>query len=243
MTTKILTFTPVWGRPEIFEICLAGIKRLMKHDPKRFQIIPFFIVSEGWAAQLLNKHKFAYIYHQNQPLGAKKNAGIRYAIDNIEFDYILEIGSDDLISGQWLDIAEPYLLEGVKQLHPSNVYFTDVRTGKAAEWTSAKIIGLGRFISRAAIKTAIQRFELWEPKGNRGMDTYSWNQLQKCGIGNQIINTSGQVLTLDLKSDTNINQMAAFKATEKTADEIIGAFPEAPLIRKHMQSLNPSVIK
>lgn len=238
---KILTFTPVWQRQEIFEICLQGIKRLMKYDPKRFQITPFFVVSESWAAQLLNKHKFAYIYHQNQPLGDKKNAGIRYAINNFEFDYILEIGSDDLITNEWLEVAEPHLLAGVKQFHPCNVYFADIRNGHVGEWTTDKILGLGRFIHRSAIEHVHRNFDLWEPIGRRGMDTFSWRQMLKCGIGNNIINTSGRVLTLDIKSDININQMSAFAPTSKTLDEILAPFPEAPLIRKHIQSFNPSV--
>ena len=240
---KILTFTPVWQRPEIFEICLQGIKRLMKYDPKRFQVTPFFIVSESWAAQLLNKHKFAYIYHQNQPLGAKKNAGIRYAIEQYDFDYILEIGSDDLIRNEWLDMAEPYLNEQIPQLHPSNVFFADVRTAKTAEWTSQKIIGLGRFISRKAIQQAINKYELWEPQGRRGMDTYSMLQLQRLGIGNKIINTQGEVFTLDLKSDVNINPMTNFSPTNKTFDEIISHFPEAAAISKLNQSLSQSILQ
>lgn len=240
MTTKILTFTPVWQRPEIFEICLAGIKRLIKHDPKRFQITPFFIISEGWAAQLLNKHKFAYIYHQNQPLGAKKNAGIRYALDNFEFDYIMEIGSDDLLTNNYLELIEPYIAEGKPQFHPSSVYFIDARTGKTAFWETDKVLGAGRCISREAIRQVVNRTELWEPIGRRGMDTYSWKQLLKQGIGNTIIKTT-EIYALDIKSDVNINQLAAFRATDKTFDEIINAFPEAPLICKHMQSISPSI--
>lgn len=229
---NILTFTPVWQRPEVFKICLKGIRRLMNYDKKRFNIRPFFMVSESWAAEMLLKQKFDFIYVQNDPLGNKKNEGIRYALDNFNFDYILEIGSDDLIADEWLEIAAEHLENKVPQLHLSNVYFIDIRTAETAYWQTEKVLGAGRFISRKSIETVVNRAELWEPTGRRGMDTYSWRQLQRFGIGNMIIDTNDRCLTLDIKSDININQMAAFSPSPRTLDEILINFPEADLIRK-----------
>jgi len=228
---NIITFTPVWQRPEIFKICLAGIKRLVNHDKKRFNIRPFFMVSESWAAAELIKLKYDFVYVTNDPLGAKKNAGIKYALENYQFDYIMEIGSDDLLTSGYLDLIEPLLLEGIQQLHPSSVYFADARNGEVAFWETNKVLGAGRCISRKAIETVTRRTTLWEPQGRRGMDTYSWRQLQNVGIGNHLINTR-DVYALDIKSDVNINQMSAFLPSPLTLDEILIHFPEAELIRK-----------
>jgi len=230
---KILTFTPVWQRPEIFEICLQGIKRLQKYDPKRFQIQPFFVISESCAAKLLLKYKYDFVYAENAPLGAKKNTGIRYAFDNYDFDYIMEIGSDDLVTNEWLETALPLMEQNVKQFHPCDVYFVDARNGETAYWKTDKILGAGRFISREAIAQVIKRDNLWEPVGRRGMDTYSWRQLLKYGIGNKIIDT-GDVVSIDIKSDVNINQMSTFKPSPLALEEILIHFPEAELIRKQI---------
>lgn len=232
---KILILTPVWQRPEIFDICLEGIKRLVKYNPAKFKIQPFFIISESWAAQVLNKSKYDYIFHGNETLGAKKNAGLRYALKNYEFDYVLEIGSDDLLSNQWLDIAAEYLEAGEPQFYPSKVHFVDTISGKTAEWESQKIIGLGRFISRKAIETLLVKTELWDNTANRGMDTYSMNQLMRIGIGKKAIDTSDKILALDIKSEVNINQIHHFTPSQFNADEIIASFPEGPKINKALK--------
>ena len=235
---NILTFTPVWQRPEIFSICLDGIARLVNHDKTRFNIRPFFMISESWAAVELLKRGYEFIYTQNDPLGAKKNAGLDYVLKNISFDYILEIGSDDLIASSWLDKVEPLLLQSVAQIHPSTCYFIDILTGTAAVWYVERVLGAGRFISRAAIKKALQRGAFWEEKGRRGMDTYSWRQLQNVGIGNTMVKTK-DVTVLDIKSDVNINhiaQMHYLQPSPRTIDEILIHFPESDLIRSVIAS-------
>lgn len=226
---KILTFTPVWQRPDIFAICLKGIKRLMAYDPQRFQIQPFFMVSESWAATLLQKNKFDFIYVANNPLGAKKNEGLKYAIQNYKFDYLMELGSDDLLTSAYLELIEPYMKAQAPQFHPSSIYLIDVKNSATAYWETSKILGAGRCISCEALKKV--RVPLWNPEGQRGMDTYSWNMLLRHGIGNTIIKAN-EIYALDIKSEVNINQLGAFMKSPKTLDEILTPFAEAADIYK-----------
>lgn len=228
---KILTFTPVFQRREVFEICLAGIKRLINYDKKRFEIQPFFIVSELWAAQLLTKLKYEFLFAANNPLGNKKNEGLKYALQNYQFDYLMEIGSDDIITNDYLEIILPYIEAKTPQFHLSDVYFVDVRNGKTAYWKTQKILGAGRCISRKALKTVTDRLPLWNPEGARGMDTWSFNTLMKCGIGNTIIHTP-EHHALDIKSEININKLSNFATSHKTIDEILAPFYEKEMINK-----------
>jgi hypothetical protein len=233
---EIITFTPVWQRREIFEICLKGIDRLKKHAPERFNIRPFFIVSENWAAKLLMKKGYDFIFWQNTPLGAKKNAGLSYILENYKFDYILEIGSDDLITNNYLDIAEEYLQANIAQVWPSNCWFIDTITGNVHHYEATKIIGLGRFISCSALKVATKRLKLWNDEGHRGMDTFSWNQLKHANIYGQQIPTNNAVFTLDIKSKINVNPASKFSAHKTTPETILEYFPnEAADISKQLK--------
>lgn len=238
---KILTFTPVFQRREVFEICLAGIKRLINYDKKRFEIQPFFIVSELWAAQLLTKLKYEFLFAANNPLGNKKNEGLKYALQNYQFDYLMEIGSDDIITNNYLEIILPYIENKTPQFHLSDVYFVDVRNSQTAYWKTQKILGAGRCISRKALETVTARMPLWNPEGARGMDTWSFNTLMKCGIGNTIIQAP-EHHALDIKSEVNINQLSNFATSPKTIDEILAPFPEKEMIQKLISKhINPSV--
>lgn len=229
---KILTFTPVWKRPEVLEICLKGIKRLQKANPKKFKIQPFFVVSESRSAEILLKHKFPFVWHTNQPLGAKKNYGLNYALDNFDFDYIMEIGSDDLVTNSYLNFIEPHLLAEVPQFNLHDVYFIDSVTGATAYWETEIVLGAGRCISRKAIEAVKNRnIPFWKQDAVRGMDTYSYRNLATVGISNKIIK-SDKIYSLDIKSAVNINTMEPFKTSPATQSEILAAFPEGPDILK-----------
>jgi hypothetical protein len=230
----ILTYTPVWQRPHIFEICLKGIHRLQNYKPERYHIQPFFVISESSMIKPLQAYGYPFIFWQNQPLGAKKNAGLKYAMQHFKFDYLMEIGSDDLLTNQYLDLIDEYMSAGVPQFCPSNVYFIDTQTGQPGFWETDKILGLGRSISHAALnklkavsikglKTPAR--DLWVPEKQRGMDTCSWRMLQSLKVKNTIVPVGDEVYSIDLKSSVNINQLDRFAASKLTTAQILEHFP------------------
>lgn len=227
--TRILTFTPVWRRPEIFEICLAGLKRLQSYCPDRFQIRPFFIVSESQAAQQIERYGFDFIYWENQPLGAKKNAGLKYVMRNFEFDYLMEVGSDNLIADEFLNIIEPYCLKGESQITPESVWFIDVNTKETAYWKTDKVLGAGRCISRESLAKFAPDYNLWTPEKNRGMDTCSWLNLSSVGVGNLIIEMD-DIYTIDLKSEVNINSIIPFIEVKVAMPRLFRHIPEQGMV-------------
>ncbi|OQB81382.1 MAG: hypothetical protein BWX87_00647 [Bacteroidetes bacterium ADurb.Bin123] len=226
---KIVTFTPVWQRPEIFEICLAGLDRLKNYKPERFEIRPFFIVSENRAAKQVERYGFDYILWQNQPLGQKKNAGLKYVMENYDFDYMMELGSDDIITNEYLDFVESRMKKGSMQFVVDCVYFVDVLTGKTACWTTDKIIGLGRCLHRDALELFAPDYELWEPQRNMAMDGCSWMNLMAKNVFCELL-SSRRYFTLDIKSDVNINHLDSFVPHYTATDELLCHFPEGDLI-------------
>lgn len=222
----ILTFTPVWQRPEVFAICLEGIKRLVNYAPERFKIIPFFMVSESWAATVVQNAGFNYIHVQNNPLGNKKNKGLKYALENFKFDYLLEIGSDDLIADRYLDIVETELRAKTPQLSPSIVWFASPFSNKTSYYEPGqKIVGLGRFLHRSVLEK-VEKAELWNPEGERGMDTFSWRHLAaKYNVKNKQIELT-EILLLDIKTPVNINTIDRFIPSGVPASEVLAHFPE-----------------
>ena len=229
---KIVTMTPVWRRPEIFEICLKGIKRLQEYAPERFEIIPFFIVSEPEAEKQVLKYGFDYINYSNDYLGAKKNAGLKAIMAKYKFDYLLELGSDNLVTNDYLDFIEPFMREKTPQITPSDVWFVDTQIGKVAFWRTTKVLGCGRCIHYNSIMVVLENNQdLWIPERNRGMDTCSWMMLRGYDIQNTIVKPD-KIYGLDIKSEVNINQIVKFMRTAKTITEILDRFPERDMIYK-----------
>ena len=90
---RIAFFLAVWKRPEITELCFMGLQRLMKHYPNSFA---FAVISEKSMIPLCQKYDIEYCEHENLPLGRKKNYGMNQILKK-KFDYLIELGSDDLI--------------------------------------------------------------------------------------------------------------------------------------------------
>jgi hypothetical protein len=235
---RIVTLTPVWRRPEIFEVCLNGLQRLVENNKERFQITPFFIVSEPTEERLIKRFGFDYIWFENNPLGAKKNAGLKHIMQNYEFDYLMELGSDDLISDPYMEIIEPELIKKTPMFFPQNVWFIDIQTGKTAYWITRRAIGLGRCIHHSVLELfAGDDYQLWLPGLNHGMDNSSLNRIMEKGIPNKILNMPGNpgIYTLDIKSEVGINTIAPFMKTRRTASEVAEFFPEHKLIMDLLQ--------
>lgn len=233
---NIILFTPVWQRPEIFDICLKGINRLVNYKPKEFNIKPFFIISESSAAYKIHEYGFDYMFHNNQPLGEKKNNGLKYVLDNYHFDYIMELNSDDLATNDTLDLVKKNLDRNVPQFTLDTCYFIDTKNGDIAKFQH-RIMGAARFISKDAIKrfkkyVKGRGYRIWDDDGVRAMDTYSASSLKMVSIDNKIIPTDGVPYLLDMKSDVNIHTFDNFKKEDINTMDVLNRFPEKEDILK-----------
>lgn len=149
---KIAIITPVWQRRSVTKIMLKGLNRLIKYRTDSFEVKPFFAVSEYYDEKLIQQSGFEYIYAENNPLGAKKNKLLNHVVRTYDFDYVMELNSDNVVSNEILDIYEPLMLEKVPLFCPDNVAFVDVNTGKTASWHTDFITGAARCMSRKAVE-------------------------------------------------------------------------------------------
>lgn len=143
---KILIFLAAWKRPEITEICFMGINRLKK----RFPIDSLCVISEDSMIPLCEKYGIRWTMHENLPLGAKKNHGLNEAM-KLEWDYLIEIGSDDLVKDELIELYQQYFGKydcfGTKDSIVINS-----ETGECIRLKSDTPYGLGRCISRKVIE-------------------------------------------------------------------------------------------
>jgi hypothetical protein len=193
-TVKLLIFLAVWKRPEITEICFMGIRRLQK--VAGFHVESFAVISEPSMIPLCEKYGVGWCMYKNQPLGDKKNYGLRQAMKK-DFDYLVEIGSDDILKNGFLNLYNwdrdvfglgDFIMMNTKdgecrRLSKQHAYY-----------------GVGRAISKRALE-AVQ--ELWNNKLNHGLDNQSTFLLARRGFLEKRV-SSHEPVAIDLKSDVNI---------------------------------------
>jgi hypothetical protein len=194
--TKLLIFLAVWKRPEITEICFMGINRLKKS--RLFDIEAFAVISEASMAGLCSKYGINYCFHENQPLGEKKNFGLGQAME-FEWDYTVEMGSDDVLKDEYLSYIAPHI--GREMIGINNVAYINTETGDCREYQTNDSFGMGRAVKRSVFER--WGTNVWNPNINRGLDGSSNLFFGRRGVMEKKIKCSEPV-GIDIKSPTNI---------------------------------------
>lgn len=214
-TTKILIYLAVWKRKSITELCFRGIDRLRKHPD--FQIEALAVISEEEMIPLCEKYGINWVIYKNEPLGEKKNFGLRNAKE-FDFDYLMEIGSDDLILNELLDDYKP-LIGKNDFFGISDAAYINSETGECRRHTSKSTYGAGRMIARSGLEKA--NWNLWNDKLNRGMDNNSVFGLQKLGVSYTRLKAMAFPGVIDVKGQDNIWKFNYFLGVEYDINEIL----------------------
>lgn len=151
---KVIFFLACWKRPEITELCFMGLKRLMKHNKVKSSALA--VISEEEMIPLCKKYGIDFIVYENEPVGRKKNAGLDEVLKR-DFDYLIELGSDDLISDKLIDIYLPFMERGEDFFGSRHYLFIDGPTGQGRDWNCEPDEnfnpGLGRCMSKKLLQT------------------------------------------------------------------------------------------
>jgi hypothetical protein len=158
----------------------------------------FAVISEESMIPLCEKYGVQWVMHENLPLGRKKNFGLKEAL-KLDWDYLIEIGSDDLLKNEFLELYTPYF--GTQDvIGMSNFCFMNSETLECRQYNSKSAFGLGRAIRRRVIeKMGI----LWRNDLSQGLDNNSRFAMARNGFLDKRIFCE-KPLAIDIKSEENI---------------------------------------
>jgi hypothetical protein len=213
--TKLLIYLAVWKRPEITELCFVGINRLKQHPD--FEIEALAVISEDSMIPLCEKYGVNWVMAENTPLGKKKNAGLQKAKE-FDFDYLMEIGSDDLILNELLTDYKNYI--GKYEFFGINdAAYINSETGDCRRLISNNsTYGAGRMIHRKILESV--SWKLWSDHINRGLDNNSILNLIRKGIGYKKVAVMDFPGVIDVKSKENIWKFNYYLGVEYDKQEI-----------------------
>lgn len=129
-----------------------GLKRLMK----RGNVKSMAVISEKSMIPLCKKYSIDFIEHENLPLGRKKNALLN-AMMKEDFDYAIELGSDDLIFDDVFEAYKPFMDRGDDFFGSNQMIFVDSIMAECRYYTAQEAQygygwGLGRCFSRRLLE-------------------------------------------------------------------------------------------
>lgn len=197
---KLLIYLALWKRPQITELCFKGINRLRQHPDFEIQVLA--VASEPEMLTLCEKYNVLVVTHSNEPLGKKKNFGLQ-AARGLQFDYMMEIGSDTLVLNELLDEYKNNLIGLHHFFGIGDCAFICSETQACRRVGGASTYGGGRMISRAALEA--MDFKIWPDALNRGLDNASVFKLaREGGFWYRQLKPGAVPLVFDIKSEENI---------------------------------------
>lgn len=157
--------------------------------------------------QLAQEAGIDYIFHNNQPLSDKWQAGIDYA-RQFEPDAILINGSDSWLSLNWCEVSKPFIEEGAHLVGKTEWYACKVNPNEKLRvvhraYTYRKDpVGAGRLFSSEILDKL--GWKLFLPGLNKVLDGTSYNNmLKKTSVDKvRLINSVEDAVVLDIKSTT-----------------------------------------
>lgn len=168
-----------------------GLERLRK----KFNVESFAVISEESMKPLCKKYYVDFCFHENLPLGRKKNFGLSQSLQK-SYDFLVEIGSDDILKDEFMEVY-PFDRD-VSGLCDFAMVNTENGDCRRLNDRNAKY-GLGRTISRQVV----EQVTLWTDTINIGLDNNSSLMLAKNGYLEKRYKAEEPV-AIDLKSETNL---------------------------------------
>lgn len=226
---KLAIVTGVWQRPQVFEMFAKGVKDLIAST--NMDVGVFVAGSEGRVSRrMVDNHRFTYIEIPNEPLSKKMNATIRAARD-FGADYVLCLGSDDIISVELFALYEKYMGEGIDYIGVLDFYFYDIRSKKSMYWGGyidsrrGSTCGAGRILSSRLL--SLWDWEVWDLKNSGMLDTGMELKLKNTEHTSKTFKLKDEgVYGVDIKSNTNMTPFHLWANTKYiNSKELTDKFP------------------
>ena len=212
---KILILTAFHERPEISKIYWLGIERLRQY----FNINTFAIVSDSDNLKLAEQSSDNILFTSNEQLGRKMNHGLSEAM-KLPFDYLMQLGSDDLITNNILIKYQEIMQSNNTFFGLNKAIIVNSKKLKCQKLTANHIHGAGRCIRKDIIKKYSYYnslgMSLWDDNKYSGLDADSRSNIHET----ETLIDLGDYEIIDIKNSTNIWKYEGFNGVEESIELI-----------------------
>lgn len=241
---KIIVLTCTWKRPEITTMFVESLLLVQEQTKNIFEYTNIVIDSEesNYGVFKDKIDDFQYYNFKNQPLSDKWNYG-SMLLKNHDFDYVLLIGSDDLIDVKFMMEYFVRMKNGSDYIGILDMYIYDLFRSKLFYWDGyrqmsgrqGETIGLGRCLSKRIVE--ILDYQLWSYGLNMGLDGSLNKKLNKIPqLERSIFKLEDtNSFACDIKGDLNITKLKRITNLVEIDDKKI--------ISKVSKFINEDIIK
>lgn len=164
MKLRVGIAVPIWKRHELARLTAEwNIKRFERVG---CEVVCMLTGSEGEVSRkVADDVGCFYTEAPNEPLGAKANAGF-LALRDYEPDFIVSIGSDNLLSRKYVEMILEKMSEGCNVVSSKSCYFYEVRDNSV--YYAKGTTGVGAAVNYDHLKK--KQYQCFDPLSNPGLD-------------------------------------------------------------------------
>ena len=185
-----------------------------------YDFINLVVDSEWSNSSVFQKDdRFIYTNFDNSPLSDKWNFGLEQ-IKNLFFDYLILIGSDDIISPDVFRIYLQKIEENFEFIGIEDLFMYDLESKSMYYWPGynnerrGETTGLGRCLSKSVVEK--MNYELWNNGLERNLDGSMMSKLKNSNLIQRSFTFKCKDIgyCVDIKSDQNLTNINRFKNLE-----------------------------
>ncbi len=212
MTITILT--AVWRRPEILRTFLKNVIDLSEIT----NIKCVCVCSEDGEAEICRQSGMRVVMCDNEPLGKKWNTGLKFIANNISTDYVMIMGSDDVMNAGLLNAMIRSANKGYDLIGIEDCYFFDSDNNQMYYYKGeGQLIGMCRMVRTYLLESL--NWKLWQDQQPRGLDAVSNARL--CSEARKIkaiTVTNTNRLAIDIKSKDSLSSITLYEHALKRVE-------------------------
>jgi hypothetical protein len=216
---KVVVLTCTWQRPEITEIFVNCLLSVQEKTKSIFEYVNIVIDSDNSNLNVFKDRTNDFTYHNfpNTPISNKWNYGVGLTKD-IDFDYILFLGSDDIMDQNVMLEYHNKMKDGNDFIGIIDMYVFNYINNKLYYWSGydektdrkGETIGLGRCLSKKTIEKL--NYTPWALNINKGLDKTLNNNIKKIQDlkVSKIKLTDFNGFSCDIKGNVNITKLTDY---------------------------------
>ncbi len=238
MKKKIIILTCAYQRPAIFKIFLDNYAFLRKTLKNKVDLEMIVAGSEeddtAWDEHCFeivkNYEGVVWLEHPNAPVGKKWNYTLE-AVSKMYFYALLILGSDDLLTPEFILKGISVLEEGYNFTGVKDMYVLNSEDGEMVFWEGYAAarkgvsIGAGRMLTKELVEVA--KFKLWDDNLNTSLDGSTMKILNATGaVKEKVFECSeiDRILLIDVKSAVNIWKYEVWAGIPVDSSKMLPAF-------------------
>jgi len=212
----VICLIPTYGRPLITEICFNNLKRSVDSFASRgVTLSPAATVSDDENRQLCKLYDIPYYALPNKPIGMKLDAAIEFIREDYDFDYLMSLGSDNIITERGVEMLTDEMQKGALVSGFKDMVF--IQGDRMKLYNSTTMFGAGRIINSFVLDYTMKRVGQMYGDKDRGLDGASFRSMKRAGCtGFNYLKGYG---IIDIKTSDNINSFEAYNVRTQPISE------------------------